>query len=133
MVEDNPGDVKLIQSALNKTDFVDSIAVATDGQEAVDYLTKKGGYADVDTPDMVLLDLNLPKQHGLDVLRQMRDTDSLRDLPVMVLTSSDNPNEMNEAYALAASLFMTKPAEVEGFEEFAESLGRYWRQFLVAA
>ena len=130
MVEDNPGDVKLVQASLRKTKFIDNIDVATDGAEALEYLQKKGEFSAKPTPDLVLLDLNLPKQHGLDVLKEMRDNPALKNIPVMVLTSSDSPKEADQAYSLAAKLFLTKPRDVSEFDVFAECLERYWQEFM---
>jgi len=130
IVEDNPGDVRLIQEALGKTEFVSDVAVVTDGDEALEYLRKQDSFSSVSTPDIVLLDLNLPKRHGLSVLAAMRQSKELRNTAVMVLTSSDSREETDEAYSLAASLFLTKPQNSQGFQTFATCLQNYWRDYI---
>jgi len=130
MVEDNPGDVQLIQKALDQTNFIENVDVATDGAQALDYLTKKNDFSGKPTPDIVLLDLNLPKQHGLEVLKTIRQDDELKDVAVMVLTSSDSPKEMDVAYTLSAKVFMPKPGDKEEIATFAHAIQDYWDRYM---
>jgi two-component system response regulator len=129
LVEDNPNDVELTLRAFNKSKVVNQIVVATDGEEALEYLFGTGRHAGRDTtlmPEVVLLDLKLPKVDGLAVLRRMREDERTRRLPVVVLTSSNEERDVVSSYDLGANSFVRKPVDFAQFMEAARQLGLYW-------
>ena len=129
LVEDNPDDEALTLRALRKHNLVNEIVVARDGQEALDYLFGEGEYSGRDTrilPQVILLDLNLPKVDGLQVLERLRAEPQTRHIPVVVLTSSNQEQDMLRSYALGANGYVRKPVDFEQFLEAARQLGLYW-------
>ena len=129
LVEDNPDDEALTLRALKSANIANEVVVARDGVEAVDYLFGNGAYADRDTrvmPQVVLLDLKLPKMDGLDVLRRLRDDDRTKPLPVVVLTSSDEERDIIDSYGLGANSYIRKPVAFDQFTEAVRQLGLYW-------
>lgn len=125
-VEDNVGDVRLIAEALRETGRDHEIAVAFDGVEALDYLFRRGRYADVWRPELILLDLNLPKKSGIEVLTEINADQELRRIPVVVLTSSSAPQDISRAHALNASSYITKPADLNDLFNVVGELEKYW-------
>ena len=129
LVEDNPRDEALTLRALKKSNIVNDVVVARDGVEALDYLFGTGAHADRDASDMpqlVLLDLKLPKVDGLQVLRRMREDERTRRLPVVVFTSSSEEQDLISSYNLGANSYVRKPVDFEQFLEAARQLGLYW-------
>ncbi|PYS96267.1 MAG: two-component system response regulator, partial [Acidobacteria bacterium] len=129
LVEDNPKDEALTLRALKKSNIVNDVVVARDGVEALDYLFGTGAHADRDASDMpqlVLLDLKLPKVDGLQVLRRMREDERTRRLPVVVFTSSSEEQDLISSYNLGANSYVRKPVDFEQFLEAARQLGLYW-------
>ncbi len=129
LVEDNPDDEELTKRALIKSNIVNNIDVAHDGQEAIDYLFAKGKFKDRnirDLPVIVLLDLNLPKVAGLEVLREIRANDWTRMLPVIVLTSSKEDEDIIKSYRHGANSYVVKPVDFKQFSEAIVALGIYW-------
>ena len=129
LVEDNPDDVELTLRAFEKSNIVNDIIVARDGEEALDYLFATGRHAGRDPlplPEVVLLDLKLPKIDGLDVLRRMRADERTRRLPVVILTSSNEEQDVLRSYDLGANSFVQKPVDFAEFIEAARQLGLYW-------
>ncbi len=128
MVEDNPDDEALILRALKKFNVMNDISVVRDGAEALDYLFKTGPYADRGggNPAVVLLDLKLPKIDGLEVLRRIREDQRTRHQPVVILTSSDEQEDMARGYELGANSYVRKPVGFEEFSEAVSQLGLYW-------
>ena len=129
LVEDNPDDEALTLRALKKHNLANRIDVARDGQEALDYLLGEGNYRDRDTnelPQVILLDLKLPKISGLQVLERMRSEPATRHIPVVVLTSSDDEHDILRSYDLGANSYVRKPVDFEEFLEAARQLGLYW-------
>jgi CheY-like chemotaxis protein len=122
LVEDNPDDEELTLRALRKQNIANEIVVARDGVEALDYLTK----ADNPLPNLVLLDLNLPKVGGLEVLQRMRSETRTRFLPVVVLTSSDEDRDLIDGYRLGANSYVRKPVDFNQFLDAVRNLGLYW-------
>ena len=122
LVEDNPGDVELVQEALAEGGIAHSLSVASDGVEALAYLRGEGQYAGALLPDFVLLDLKLPKKGGLEVLAEMKRDEVLRRIPVIVLSSSDAPDDVLRAYDLQASCYVTKPADLDEFERVMQQI-----------
>ena len=129
LVEDNPDDEALTLRALRKHNLANEIVVARDGQEALDFLFGEGVYSDRDTsilPQVILLDLKLPKVDGLEVLERLRSEQHTRHVPVVVLTSSNHEQDMIRSYDLGANSYVRKPVDFEQFIEAARQLGLYW-------
>jgi two-component system response regulator len=129
LVEDNPDDIVLTLRAFEKSNIVNDIVVAKDGEEALDYLFATGAYAGRDPgllPEVVLLDLKLPKIDGLGVLRRMRADERTRRLPVVILTSSKEEQDVLRSYDLGANSFVQKPVDFAEFIDAARYLGLYW-------
>jgi len=129
LVEDNPDDAELTLRAFKESKTLSEIVVATDGEQALDYLFATGSYANRDpriTPDVVLLDLKLPKVDGLGVLQRMRANSRTRRLPVVVLTSSNEETDILRSYDLGANSFVQKPLDFAQFLIAARQLGLYW-------
>ena len=129
LVEDNPDDVELTRRAFAKSHIVNEVVVVSDGAEALDYLYVTGSHAGRDpnlVPEVVLLDLKLPKVDGLDVLRRMRADERTRRVPVVVLTSSNEEQDVLRSYDLGANSFIRKPVDFAEFLNAARHLGLYW-------
>lgn len=126
LVEDNPKDLELTLHALKKNNLANSIHVARDGQEAVDFLF--GGAADGQTnrPKLVLLDLKLPKLSGLEVLKRLKTDERTRSIPVVVLTSSTQERDVMESYNLGVNSYLRKPVDFTEFVDAAKTIGLYW-------
>jgi two-component system, response regulator len=129
LVEDNPSDIGLTRRALSKSHIANEMVVAEDGQEALDYLFATGKYTgrDVsDIPAVVLLDLKLPRVDGLEVLRRIRADERSRRLPVVILTTSKEEQDVAQSYDLGANSYIRKPVDFKQFVESVEHLGLYW-------
>lgn len=129
LVEDNPDDEALTLRAFRKNNLANDVVVARDGVEALDYLFATGSYAGRDTGDMpaiTLLDLKLPKMDGLEVLKRLRADDRTRLLPVVILTSSTEEQDLIRSYSLGANSYITKPVDFLQFNEAVKQLGLYW-------
>jgi len=122
LVEDNAGDVELVQEALAEGDVPHSLNVVGDGTEAIAYLRGEGEYAGAILPDFVLLDLKLPKKGGLEVLAEIKADPVLRRIPVIILSSSDAPDDLLRAYDLQVSCYITKPADLDEFERVMHTI-----------
>lgn len=129
LVEDNPSDVGLTKRAFEKYYISNELVVAEDGQEAIDYLFGTGTHAGreiTDLPAVVLLDLKLPKLNGLEVLRRIRGHPQTKRLPVVILTTSREEEDINESYDLGANSYIRKPVDFQQFAEALRQLGLYW-------
>jgi CheY-like chemotaxis protein len=129
LVEDNSSDEELTLRALKKNNILNKVIVARDGAEALDYLFARGVHAgrDIrDVPQVVLLDLNLPKLGGLDVLRAIRADERTKLLPIVILTSSKEDNDLLVAYSLGANSYIVKPVDFTQFADAVRQLGMYW-------
>jgi two-component system response regulator len=129
LVEDNPDDEALTLRAFRKNNIKNEIVVAHDGQEALDFLFCRGAYAERDPqdfPEIILLDLKLPKVDGLEVLRQIRTDPRTRLLPVVILTSSKEEQDLIEGYSRGANSYVRKPVDFNQFVEAVRQLGLYW-------
>jgi two-component system response regulator len=129
LVEDNPDDVKLTLRALKKNNILNRVVVAEDGVEALDYLFGRGKYADRDLramPQVILLDLKMPKVDGLEVLQQLRAHEETKVLPVVILTTSNEERDRIESYKLGANSYVRKPVEFNEFLKAVRQLGLYW-------
>jgi two-component system, chemotaxis family, response regulator Rcp1 len=129
LVEDNPSDVKITQRALRESAVPADLIVVRDGQEAVEYLLHQGGYAnnpDWRVPDLILLDLNLPRLTGIQVLERIRMTPALRCTPVVVLTTSRRHEDIEQVYAAGANTYIEKPQDFNRFVQVLQIIQRYW-------
>ncbi|HZX80848.1 MAG TPA: response regulator [Lysobacter sp.] len=129
LVEDNPDDVELTRLAFDEAKIANQLAVVGDGAEALDYLFARGRFADrdpADLPSLVLLDLNLPKIDGREVLQAIRANEATRALPVVVLTTSTEPFDVEATYALGVNSYIQKPVDFEQFVWAVKQVGLYW-------
>jgi chemotaxis family two-component system response regulator Rcp1 len=126
LVEDNPGDVRLTQEVLRESRVPSEVQVASDGEQALEYLHSRGEYADRVTPSLVLLDLNLPRKSGLEVLAECKSHDSLRRVPVVVLSGSSATHDVARAYDLHANAYVTKPLELTEFIAALRAVEAFW-------
>ncbi len=130
LVEDNPGDVRLTQEAMKDGKMRNNLSVARDGVEAMAFLRQEGKYADVPRPDVVLLDLNLPKKDGRSVLADIKADPDLRRIPVVILTSSKADEDILNSYDSHANCYVTKPGDLEQFMEVVMSIEGFWVQIV---
>ena len=126
LVEDNPGDVRLTREALRDGKVHNNLSVAPDGVEALAFLRREGKYADAPRPDVILLDLNLPRKDGREVLEEVKADPSLRNIPVVILTSSEAERDIAQAYALHANCYITKPVDLDQFITVVKSIEDFW-------
>ena len=126
LVEDNPGDVRLTQEVLNDGKVRNNMSVVKDGVDAVSFLQQTGGYADAPRPDIVLLDLNLPKKDGREVLAEIKADSDLKNIPVVVLTTSGAEQDIVKAYDLHANCYITKPVDLDQFIRVIRSIEDFW-------
>lgn len=126
LVEDNPGDVRLTREALREGKVRNNLHVAPDGVEALAFLRREGHYANAVRPDLVLLDLNLPRKDGREVLEEMKGDPALRNIPVVVLTSSQAEQDILKAYNLHANCYVTKPVDLDQFITVVKSIESFW-------
>jgi chemotaxis family two-component system response regulator Rcp1 len=126
LAEDNPGDVRLTEKALEKGKIVNNLHVVNDGVEAMAYLRQEGEYAGKPRPDLMLLDLNMPRMDGQEVLAQMDEEPDLRRIPVVVLTSSEAEEDIVKSYELNANAYLTKPVDFDGFVDVIKSVEDFW-------
>lgn len=127
VVEDNPNDVAIIKRAMRKSDVKCDLYFARDGEEAMNFLYRQGEFTDAPRPDLILLDLNLPKINGLEVLTKIKEDEHLKRLPVIVLTISEREEDMVKAYDSGAASYMTKPVDSKDFERLIQTVQDYWR------
>jgi CheY-like chemotaxis protein len=126
LVEDNPGDADLTKETLEECRLHVEIDIAIDGAEALDRLFRRPPYAQADLPDLILLDLNLPKMSGREVLAQIKQHPTLRKIPVVVLTSSDAEQDVVKSYELGANCYVTKPVGLDAFQAIVRSVEGFW-------
>lgn len=128
LVEDNPDDVELTLHALKKNNIVNPVNVVRDGQEALDYLSHKGKYSGSEhaLPNLILLDLKLPKVDGVEVLRMVKNDSKLKVIPVVILTSSKEESDMVKSYDLGVNSYIRKPVDFDQFTEVVKQIGFYW-------
>lgn len=126
LVEDNPADVRLIQKAFKDVNHYHNLYVARDGIEAIDFLRKKGKYKDKPRPDLILLDLNLPKKDGREVLREVKTDEELKSVPVIILTISNAENDILDTYNHHANCYINKPVELKQFFEVVKAITDFW-------
>jgi two-component system, chemotaxis family, response regulator Rcp1 len=126
LVEDNPGDVRLTKEALRGAKVANDLRVVGDGEAAIDYLRRRGPYADAPRPDIVLLDLNLPRLDGREVLADIKSDPDLAKIPIIILTTSSAERDINSAYELHANCYISKPVDFTEFIEAVRSLEGFW-------
>jgi len=127
VVEDNEDDVTIIKRAMRKSEFKCDLYFAYDGEQALNFLHRQGEFDDAPKPDLVLLDLKLPKANGLEVLADIKQDERLRRIPVIVLTNSERDEDMVRAYDSGAASYMTKPVDSKDFERLIQTVQEYWR------
>jgi len=126
MVEDNPADADLTRETLEAGRFQLVLSVAADGEEAMSFLRKQGRHAGERRPDLILLDLNIPKQDGRRVLAEAKGDPELRTIPVIVLTSSDAERDIAQCYLLGANCYLTKPVDLHAYQAIVQSVENFW-------
>lgn len=126
MVEDNPGDVRLTLEALKDGAAKNRLHVVEDGEQAIAFLNRERGYQDSPQPDLILLDLNLPRKDGREVLAEIKSNKDLRRIPIIVLTTSESEEDICQAYELHANCFITKPVDLDRFLEIVRFIERFW-------
>ena len=126
LVEDNPGDIRLTQEAMKDAKVLNKLHVVRDGVEALAFLRRQGKYAKSVHPDLVLLDLNLPKKDGREVLAEIKEDPNLKSIPVVVLTVSKAEEDIIRSYELHANCYITKPVDLERFLEVVKAVEDFW-------
>jgi len=126
LVEDNPGDVRLAREGLSECKIRNNLHVVDDGVKALAFLRRQDGYAKAPRPDLVLLDLNLPRKDGREVLREVKEDESLRTIPVVVLTTSKAEEDILKSYSLHANCYVTKPMGLQQFLDVVRSIEDFW-------
>lgn len=126
LVEDSPTDVLIAREALAEAKLVNTIHIAEDGVEALTFLRKEGKYADAPRPDLILLDLNLPRKNGREVLEEIKADSQLQTIPVVVLTTSRAEEDIMKSYHLHANCYVVKPVEFDSFVKAVQSISHFW-------
>ncbi len=126
LVEDNEGDIVLTTEALEEGKIKNTISVVKDGWEAIQYLEKKGDYVGATTPDLVLLDINMPKMNGHEVLKKIKSNPDTRHIPVIMLTTSSSEMDVMKSYQCHANCYITKPVDVNDFLEVISTIENFW-------
>jgi chemotaxis family two-component system response regulator Rcp1 len=126
LVEDNPGDIRLIREAFKDSKILNNFIVVTDGEIAMNYLQKKGEFTGVKTPDIIFLDINLPKKNGIEVLSEIKADPELKHIPVVILTISTAEENIIRSYDLSANCYVTKPVDFEQFVSVVKTIEGFW-------
>ncbi len=126
LVEDNAADIRLTKKVLQENKIVGSLDIVRDGAEAIDFLKKRGKFSNASKPNLILLDLNLPKRNGFDVLKEMKHDEELKRIPVVILTVSDVREDLIKAYNLHANCYIIKPLEMKEFYRIINSIINFW-------
>lgn len=126
LIEDSPGDVRLTQEAFREANPAIRLHVASDGVEAMTFLQREGAHARSPRPDIILLDLNLPRMDGREVLARIKEDDKLKTIPVVILTTSDAEADITKSYQLKANCYLTKPVQLDQFESLVKSINEFW-------
>jgi two-component system, chemotaxis family, response regulator Rcp1 len=126
LVEDNPGDVRLTQEAFHNATRTIHMHVASDGVEAMAFLNREGTHARAHRPDLILLDLNVPKMDGREVLARIKKDDNLKTIPTIILTTSESEADIVKSYQLHANCYLSKPVELDAFEALVKSINDFW-------
>lgn len=131
LIEDNPGDVLLTREAFSDSKIVNAIHVAQDGEEALAYLRKEEGYEEAAIPDLIFLDLNLPKIDGREVLQEIKSDENLLHIPVVILTSSEAEQDVLKTYNLHANSYVIKPLDLDQFAKVVQAVESFWFSVVV--
>lgn len=131
LVEDNPGDAELAKEALESSKFLNELYIVDDGVKAMDFLSKKKGYENVPRPDIILLDLNLPRKDGRQVLAEIKSDETLKTIPVVILTTSKSDEDVLKTYKLHANCYITKPIDLMQFFEVVKQIKHFWMSIVV--
>jgi CheY-like chemotaxis protein len=126
LVEDSPGDVRLTREAFKDAKVLINLHVASDGTEAMAFLKREGGHTNAPRPDLILLDLNLPKKDGREVLGEIKESPTLKSIPVVILTTSASDADILKSYLLHANCYITKPEDLKGFLNVVKSIDNFW-------
>jgi len=126
LVEDNEGDILLTREALEEAKMLTTLSVVKDGKEAIDFVSRKGKHTEASLPDLILLDVNLPKKNGHEVLQYIKQDEGLKQIPVIILTTSSSEKDINLAYKNYANCFITKPVDVNDFLSVITTIENYW-------
>jgi len=126
LVEDSPGDVRLMRETFRESGASVQLHVAIDGAEAMTFLKREGVHTHAQRPDLILLDLNLPKMDGREVLTQIKADDSLKMIPTVILTTSDSEADILRSYQLRANCYLSKPVQLDAFENLVRSINDFW-------
>ena len=126
LVEDNAADIRLTKEVLQKRKMVNSLDVVRDGVEAIDFLKKRGKFSNANTPNLILLDLNLPKRNGFEVLEEIKLDSSIKKIPVVILTTSEAEQDILKSYECYANCYITKPVDMVQFIKVVRSIGDFW-------
>jgi CheY-like chemotaxis protein len=126
LVEDSPGDVRLTREAFKDAKVYINLHVAADGAEAMEFLRRQGKHSTAPRPDLILLDLNLPKKDGREVLEEVKESLTLRSIPVVILTTSSSDTDIARSYQSHANCYITKPVNLEGFLKVVRSIDDFW-------
>ena len=130
LVEDNEGDVGLVEEVLEEAKIRNIIHVANDGEEAILFLHGYGKFSGSPRPDIILLDLNLPKKDGREVLKEIKENDNLKNIPIVILTTSGAEKDILRAYELHANAYVTKPLDFDEFIKVVESIASFWLEIV---
>jgi two-component system, chemotaxis family, response regulator Rcp1 len=131
LVEDNPGDVDLAREALEQTKLFNQLYVVGDGEEAMAFLRRQGKHTDAPRPDLILLDLNLPRKDGREVLAEIKSDENLKRIPVVILTISKDEEDVLRSYNLHANCYITKPIDISQFFRVVKSIEEFWLSIVV--
>jgi len=126
LVEDNPGDARLAKEALKDSKLQNNLFIVDDGEEAMKFLLREKPYTDASRPDLILLDLNLPKKDGREVLKEIKEDENLKRIPVVILTMSKSEEDILKSYNLHANCFITKPIDLDQFIKVVQSIEEFW-------
>lgn len=133
MADDDPDDRLLTKEAMEESRVLNDLRFVEDGEELMDYLTRRGKYADPDAaprPSLILLDLNMPRKDGREALKEIKSDPDLRRIPIIIMTTSKSEEDIIRSYDLGASSYITKPVTFEGLTELMKTLGQYWVEFV---
>lgn len=130
LVEDNPGDILLTTEALNEKKFINKVSVVKNGVEALNFIFKRGAFEDEETPDLILLDINLPLKNGHEVLAEIKTREETQKIPVIVLTTSSDRRDIEKAYEQHVNCFITKPIDITEFIEAIAKIEAFWIQLV---
>ncbi len=126
LVEDNPGDIRLTKEALHECKMHNNLNIVCDGEDALNYLFQRNGHEDKIRPDLILLDLNLPKVNGRQILEEIKKADELKRIPVVILTTSEAEEDIIKTYDLHANCYITKPVDLNQFIKVIKSINDFW-------